>query len=801
MGSSFNYVLRAGKVGAVSCLAAWSTLMLGAPYASAAEDAAKASTAEEASSDALEEVVVTAQKRSESVDKVGMSINALSSDTLSNRGVTDVADLVRVIPSFTYTPTYWSTPVYTIRGVGLNDSGFASSPTVSVYVDQVALPYPVMTQGATLDLERVEVLKGPQGTLFGENSTGGAINYIAAKPTSEFAAGGDFSIARFDKTTVDAYVSGPLTDTLNARVAVRAVNGGAYQESLTRPDDYRGNNQQLYGRLLLDFRPTDRLTVSVNLNAWNDQSETLAPQLAGILLATPNLYPSLLSSPIAPRDPTYTDWPADEPTRKNDKFYQLTSREDFKLTDILTVTAITAYQHANLDRPNNITGTAAPLLDYVTFGSLENFNQELRLAGDSDAYNWLVGANYDHTVSAENYAINLPDYSVNQPIPFIPPFTQTDGYLDQGITTKAAFANLQYKLTDALSAQGGVRYTSVRHSAADCFFDPTQTQYQTAAFNFLESLFQGTPGSPSKVIPPHGCVSFDPTQNFTPPGVYRQQLPEHNISWRFGLNYILDNGALLYVNDSRGYKSGIFPSVQATTVLQYAPAKQERLDAYEAGIKLPLAQRRVEVTGATYFYKYNDKQVRASFLDPIFGHLEETINVPKSEVLGAEIGISARPIPELTASLNAAYTRATVSGDGFHQPVFNLAGELSDFGGATLPYTPKVTGNFDLQYSQPVSFRGTSLVALLGGAVNYQSSENATYQIEGVSDPAYVLHAYALLDLRAGFSTDDGTWKVLFWGHNVTNKFYVIGINQNVDTVARYVGEPRTYGITVSYRR
>jgi iron complex outermembrane recepter protein len=800
MRSSFKYVLRAGKVGAISCLASWATLMLGAPYASAAEDAATAAAAEEARSSALEEVVVTAQKRIESVDKVGMSINALSNDTLSNRGVSDVADLVRVIPSFTYTPTYYATPVYTIRGVGLNDSGFASSPTVSVYIDQVALPYPVMTQGATLDLQRVEVLKGPQGTLFGENSTGGAINYIAAKPTSEFATGGNFSIARFNKTTVDGYVSGPLTDTLNARVAVRAVNGGAYQESLTRPGDYRGNNQQLYGRLLLDFRPTDRLMVAVNVNAWNDQSETLEPQLAAIIV-TPASYPSLLSSPIAPRDATYTDWTANAPTRKNDKFYQLTSREDFKLTDILTVTAITAYQHANLYRPNNIAATAAPILNYINFGSLENFNQELRLAGDADAYNWLVGANYDHTVSSENYAIDLQDYSANHPVPFIPPFTQTNGYLNQGVVTKSAFANLQYQLTDALSAQGGVRYTNVRQSAADCFFDPSQTQYATALFNFLQGLFQGTPGSPSKPIPPQGCMSLDPTQSFTSPGVIYQQLPEHNVSWRFGLNYTLDNGALLYVNDSRGYKSGIFPNLQGTSVLQYTPAKQERLDAYEAGIKLPLAQRRVEVTGATYFYKYADKQVRVSLLDPVFVHLEKTINVPKSEVLGAEIGISARPIPELTASLNAAYTRATVSGAGFNQPISNLAGQLSNFGGAALPYTPKVTGNFDLQYSQPMSFRGTSLVALLGGAVNYQSSEDATYQIEAVNAPAYVIHPYALLDLRAGFSTENGTWKVLFWGHNVTNKFYVTGVNQSGDTLIRYAGEPRTYGMTVSYRR
>lgn len=138
---------------------------------------------------AIEEVVVTAEKRSESISDVGLSISAATGNQLQALGVTDTADLVKVAPGLVFTPSQNGTPLYSLRGVGFNDYTLGASPAVSVYVDEVPLAYSAFTKGATLDLERVEVLKGPQGLLFGQNSTGGAINYVAAKPTKEFQAG------------------------------------------------------------------------------------------------------------------------------------------------------------------------------------------------------------------------------------------------------------------------------------------------------------------------------------------------------------------------------------------------------------------------------------------------------------------------------------------------------------------------------------------------------------------------------------------------------------------------------------
>ncbi|HUD93469.1 TonB-dependent receptor plug domain-containing protein [Sphingobium sp.] len=142
----------------------------------------------------LGDIIVTAQKREQAINDVPLSITAASGEKLANQGVTNVSDLVKIVPGFNYTESAFATPVYTLRGIGFYDTSLAAKPTVSIYQDQVPIPFSIMTRGATLDLERVEVLKGPQGTLFGSNATGGAINYIAAKPTSTFKAGLDAGV-------------------------------------------------------------------------------------------------------------------------------------------------------------------------------------------------------------------------------------------------------------------------------------------------------------------------------------------------------------------------------------------------------------------------------------------------------------------------------------------------------------------------------------------------------------------------------------------------------------------------------
>lgn len=228
----------------------------------------------------LSEIVVTAQRRSEKLSDVPLSITAASADQLKAIGVQGPKDLEKLVPGFTYQLSSYGQPVYTIRGVGFLDTALGISPGVSIYVDQVPLPYAPMAAGAPLDVERVEVLKGPQGTLYGENSTGGAVNYIAAKPTHDFQTGFDLSFGRFDAVNAEGYVSGPLTDSLTARLSARTEQSGPWQKSYTR-NDQLGARHFTAARLLLDIDPNDRVHFELNANGWIDTSDTQAAQFFG----------------------------------------------------------------------------------------------------------------------------------------------------------------------------------------------------------------------------------------------------------------------------------------------------------------------------------------------------------------------------------------------------------------------------------------------------------------------------------------------------------------------------------------
>src|SRR5712672_2582813 len=257
-----------------------------------------------ASDQGLEEIIVTAEKRSESINKVPLAITALSGNTLQDQNIHSVQDLALVIPGFTYAASLLDTPVYSLRGVGFYETTLAAYPDVSIYVDQVPLAFPVLTGNVGLDLARVEVLKGPQGILFGQNSTGGAINYIAVKPTETLASGLDYSVGRFNENRVEGYVSGPLAEQLRARLSFMTDQMGPWQQTYHAPTPAKnGSISKWAARLLLDWTPGEKLNFELNLNGGVDQSEPIAPQFIGVSLQGPDSVfngPVLLAYPHAP---------------------------------------------------------------------------------------------------------------------------------------------------------------------------------------------------------------------------------------------------------------------------------------------------------------------------------------------------------------------------------------------------------------------------------------------------------------------------------------------------------------------
>ena len=239
----------------------------------------------------INEIIVTAQKRSERQSDVPLSITAVQGDRLFELGVSGPQDLEKVALGFTFRPSAQGSPIFQIRGIGFFEEAIGVTPTVSVYLDQVPLPFSSMAEGVAFDLERVEVLKGPQGTLFGQNVTAGAINYIAAKPTEAFEAGLDLGYGRFGAAEVGGFLSGPLSSTLTARVSGRVERRDDWQRTYTRinedglfvvdtdaPRRTLGERRFESGRLLLNWNPSSRLDISLNLNGWRNRSDTQAQQ-------------------------------------------------------------------------------------------------------------------------------------------------------------------------------------------------------------------------------------------------------------------------------------------------------------------------------------------------------------------------------------------------------------------------------------------------------------------------------------------------------------------------------------------
>lgn len=721
------------------------------------------------------DIVVTAQKRSESINKVGISITAASGAELAQKGVSSAADLIKIVPGFNFTPSAYGAPVYTLRGIGFYETGLAAAPTVSVYVDEVPLPLSLMSTGATLDLERVEVLKGPQGTLFGQNSTGGAINYIAAKPTSTLQAGIEGTYGRFDHTDLKGFLSGPVSDTLSLRAAFRWDRQGDWQYSYTR-DAKRGRSDLLIGRIIGDWRPTDKLSLSVNVNGWRDDSDTPAAQFVAVGNPSAAVPAALRIYPLPPNDDRAADWDAaDGQLRRNVSFFQASGRIDYELSDLAKITSLTSFESIRRRNIVDADGTSIQDFNAVTPGRSRDFSQELRVSGTVGDLRYVAGGNYAYDDVHDQASVQTARSSF--------PFRAANGVVNQTVNTYAAFANLDWKIVPSVTLQGGLRYTDQHRAFEGCLYDAGDGGF-ASLISKVASARRGRP----VVVAPGGCGTLG--TDFLP-AVKHDHLNESNLSWRGGVNWQVTPRALLYANVSRGYKSGAFPAAGATYSVQFQPARQEHVTAYEAGFKLSLLDRTLQLNGAAFYYDYRDKQLRGKVIDPVLGPLNALINVPKSRIAGGEVQLTWQPFRGLVVTGGATYLSTKIQGDFTN---YNAAALPQNFAGERLPLTPDLQIVGDAQYTIQV---GSNLEAFIGGNLNHQGSTNA-----GLGDlPTFNLPSYTLLDARLGVQAPGGRWRATLFARNLTDKFYLTLVNfPGPDAIVRYAGQPRTYGITLSYR-
>jgi iron complex outermembrane recepter protein len=771
-----------------------------------AQTATKTGTTENSST--LEEIVVTAQKREQSANDVGISITSVGAASLERRDISSATDLVKIVPGLTVANAGSSaTVIYTLRGVGFNSANLSATSAVAVYVDEVALPYPIMTQGVGLDLERVEVDKGPQGTLFGQNSTGGAVNYIANKPTDVLSGGIDLTYGRFNWWTAKGDISGPLSDTLKVRVAFSQDGGDGWQQDYTR-DATLGRPDHTQGRFLLQWDPSSQVHINLGLNGWRDLSDSQALQLVKYAPLQPPGLPAIAAFPTAPANDRAAAWDSPEPypLRIDSHFLQPFLRGDFELVHGLTLTSLTAYSDYTTDSFFDSDGTPYQLGEDRQYGDIHDFSQELRLSGKSDRMNWVVGGNYQSNTVNEHQTVFTRDLSNSQNIGGSG-FSTVEGPVNSATNTKAkaGFASLDYQWTDKWSSVVGARYTDTKIGFTGCSLDtgtpipndpiPGVTASLRGFVNLLYDELTGKVGA--NPIAPGGCVTLDTLSRNGQPPTYLptdspQTLDQHNVSWNVALDYKPIPTALLYARVAQGYKSGSFPTTGATSSEQFLPAKQESLLSYELGSKLTLLDHRLQLDTSAFYYDYKNKQLSNYVDDPVLGPLIAIVNVPKSRVYGAETAAAFVPVDRLTVRAAVTYINTKIQ----QFSGFDVNGNAANFAGQRFNLAPAWTGTFDADYRIPIRAK---LTAYIGGGTTTQSKTSGVITAPTFDTSPYDIKAYTTVDLQAGIESSSG-WTVGLWGKNVLNDYYWTNVNRNSDAIVRASAMPAMYGVRFGYK-
>ena len=370
------------------------------------------------------EIVVTAERRETSLMAVPMSMQVFSGKKLQDLHISSVKDLTLIAPGFSVAQSYQGAPQYSIRGIGFHGPNITSTPTVTLYQDQIAYPYPFTQAGPVFDIARVEVLKGPQGTLYGRNTTAGVISLISGQPTDTFKGSLATEIGNYQTLNYEGFVSGPINSWLKGRIAFRTENSfKGWQISNTRPNDRLGQVHNTGIRGILAADPAPDLKINLSAAGWHNDSDTRAGQAIALTpwVSAPGI--ALGSQQAANNDPAILNFietnpftrnnqagwnsaaerSADQPLgatglsgklKENSSFYTIGLNISYDISDKLQLISISSYQHLNRKSLQDVSGVPYELLIQQPTGKIKSWSQELRLQGDVGPFKWSVGGYY-----------------------------------------------------------------------------------------------------------------------------------------------------------------------------------------------------------------------------------------------------------------------------------------------------------------------------------------------------------------------------------------------------------------------
>ncbi|WP_374572281.1 TonB-dependent receptor [Phenylobacterium sp.] len=716
----------------------------------------------------IEELVVTAQKREQSLLDVDLTVKAAGAEELRARRVEQVKDLVGFTANVDIKENApGSLPVVTIRGVGLNDFSATNNPSAGIYVDEVYLSSLSVMSFDLYDLERIEVLKGPQGTLYGRNSTAGAINFISAKPKLGEASGwitGD--LGNYQTGQLEAVANLPIGQDLAVRVSAKTIqqDRGYWFNRVSGHDI--GERNIAMGRLQVRWNPGPQADVTFKLDGLASNSEagqgaffgakdfSQPPPRACAALAQGRIDPNCTDNfgyRDTDSDPFTGDWSVNP--YSDIAQYASTLHGQFDLGAV-KLTSVTGLLHS--DRKSFVDTDAGPRAqsDFASDNKVDQFSQEARLAGDAGRLQWVAGAfvSHDHIrVYSNGYLDALFR-------------TRSYGLADQKTDSAAAFANGEWALSDQLKLVTGLRYT----------WEEKSYRGGTTDLNPF-----GTSCLLSRTCTPGPTAPVALTNQDT-------KIRDTNWSWKVALDWKPDPLTLVYVSASQGVKSGGFFSGFTTANSSLAPYRPETLIAYELGVKRRTDDHQLQVNASTFYYDYSD--IQTFVRDTASAIAAQRLgNVDTAKVYGLDLDAEWRPpaVSGLTLDLGVGLLHSRLG-------AFASSGAPVPAGNE-LPNAPEFSANWSVRYERP-------LTEALTGSVQVDGRySDATYK-DALNDPLIAAPSYSVWNARV--AVQGGAWTAAVWGQNIFDELYVTsGVNlSGLGYGYRLYGAPRTWGVSLTRR-
>ncbi|WP_374574453.1 TonB-dependent receptor [Phenylobacterium sp.] len=719
--------------------------IMGAAHAGVSAAQTKSDTQE---ANKVSEVVVTAQRREQAAQDVGIALSVIGADDLAQRGVTNVNQLQNATPSLDIEPAFGSGQAqFRLRGVGFQDYATNNTPTVGVYVNEVAYPVPIMTQGLIFDVQRVEVLRGPQGTLYGRNTTGGAINFVTNKPTATPSGGASVEFGRYNALKAEGYISGPIADNIRGRLAVGTEQGGAWQHNRETGVSL-GDADKFAARAMLDIDATENFNVLVDVHSGYDRSENTG------LYLTQDFSTQFGAGPTIPADKDYdaTGWSispdlvrdtrltySSKPGRDNHT-YGASANANWTLGAV-KLTNIAAYDYLHREEYGDYDASSSIAAD-VYFGSkVKVWSDELRLSSNTDGpLQWVTGVYVSKQQLRERYYSDfLDNYGLSARVSY-----------SQEVTSASVFGQAEYAFTDQWKLIGGLRY-----------------EKETRKLEDFTSAFAGATALPKTSV----------------------ETDMKPLTGKLALEYKPLDHVMFYGSISKGVKSGGFTTYNTANSAAIAAFRPETLWAYEVGVKSNPTPS-LQVNGAMFFYDYKDQQVLSARLTAN-GLVGSFVNAPKSQIWGGELELTWAPIRGLMINQSASYKDGEFKEyNALDVAATRAAGVevYTDKSGDPIPF-----GNWT--YGGSVVYSADVGDFVVRSELNYNWRDK---QVSWLGD-YYDIPSYWLANASVGVSPANGPWSATVWVRNLFDKKYDLTRNFFTEAEVAQHGLPRTYGIRLTY--